>query len=67
MPEHAPKSRRVARFSKRDVTRAIEGVQGAGLNVALVRIDPNGNIQIITGTPQPAPSTAVNPWDGTAL
>jgi hypothetical protein len=47
----------VARFTKRDVTRAIEGVKGAGLNVVQVHIEPSGNIQIITGTP-PSHSSA---------
>jgi len=64
---HAPRSRRVARFTQREVTRAVKGVQDAGLSVAQVRIAPDGSIQVIPGTPQPAPSSTDNPWDGAAL
>ena len=52
--ENAPRSRRVARLTKRDVKRIVEGVlegvRGAGLNVAQVHVEPNGKVQIITGT-----------------
>jgi hypothetical protein len=60
MPAHAPRSRKVARFTKREVTRAIEGVRGAGLDIANihVRVDPDGSIDIeivlvIPGTTPP--------------
>ena len=53
--------RRMQRFTKRDVTRAIEAVQGAGLNVANVRFEPDGSIEVIPvipGTTPPRGSTS---------
>ena len=63
------RSRRVARFTKSDVVRAIEGAESAasGRKVVQLRIGPDGSIDVFLGTPQPAPSTTPNPWDGTAL
>ena len=61
----SPKSRRVARCTKGDLKRAIEVVQSKGLNITQVRIDPDGSIHVITGTPQSVPSS--NPWDGSEL
>jgi hypothetical protein len=57
----------VARFTTRDVTRAANGVQDAGLNVAELRIEPDGSIHITTGTPQPAPSATPNEWERVEL
>ena len=67
MSKHAPRSRRVVRFTERDVTRVIKGAKSSGHNVASIRIAPDGSIEAILGTPQPAASSTVNPWDGAAL
>lgn len=36
-----------ARFTKADVKRAVSGYIAAGLPAPVVRIDPNGNIEIL--------------------
>ena len=51
-------SRRAQRFTKRDVTRAIEAVRGAGLNVANVRVEPDGSIEVIPVIPGKTPPCA---------
>jgi hypothetical protein len=38
---------RAARFTQADVKRAVSGVVAAGVPVGAVRIDPNGNIEIL--------------------
>ena len=60
MPEHArrSRSRKVVRFTKRDITRAIEAVQGAGLNVANIRVEPDGSIEVIPVIPGTTPPRA---------
>jgi hypothetical protein len=50
MSERAPKLRKPPRFSKREVTRLIEGIEGAGRNVASVRIDQDGILHAILVT-----------------
>jgi hypothetical protein len=39
-----------ARFTKADVKRAVSGMVAAGVPVGAVRIDPNGNIEILPAT-----------------
>ena len=67
MPVHATAARRSVRFTKRDLVRAVEVVRAAGLQIASIRIEPDGAILVIPGTPPPVPSSAPNPWDGAAL
>jgi hypothetical protein len=43
------KSRRPVRFTKRDLVRAVEAVMNAGLQIASIRIEPDGTILIIPG------------------
>jgi hypothetical protein len=62
-PEAAPRRvrRRSGHFTKRDVQRAVEAVKAAGLQIAAVRIEPDGTIQVVPG--EPVPAQKPNPWD----
>lgn len=55
--------RRPARFTEADIKRAIAGVKKAGLPIAQVRIDPEGNITVEMGEPTTGHACAVNSWD----
>ena len=63
--ETAVRYRRSVRFTKRDVVRAVEAIRAAGLPIASIRIEPDGAILVIPGTPPPVPCSA-NPWDSDA-
>ena len=60
---------RPAAFCQRDVKRAVKAVQGAGLQVGMVRVEPDGAIIVIIaipGTPPAMPSSGddePNEWD----
>jgi hypothetical protein len=56
--------RRPVRFTKRDLVRAVEAIKATGLQIASVRIEPDGTILVVPGAPPPVPSA--NPWDGAA-
>jgi hypothetical protein len=61
------KTRGPARFKEEDITRAIRAAKRAKMEIAAVRIEPDGTILIIPGTPQPVqppnPFDEPNDWD----
>lgn len=62
-PRSARSTRGPVRFREKDVARAIRGAQKAKISIAAVRIEPDGAILVIPGTPEPVAASAPNPWD----
>lgn len=63
MPRAADaRKREPSRFTQADVQRAIRGATAAGLEIAAVRIDPDGSIHILTTKHQNADDEP-NSWD----
>ena len=50
-----------ARFKQIDVSRAVRGVEAAGIRVGSVQIDPNGRIVILSAAS--VPLQGANSWD----
>jgi hypothetical protein len=63
MTAAARKPRGPARFREKDVARAIRGARAAKIPIAAVRIEPDGSILVIPGTPPAVATSAPNPWD----
>jgi hypothetical protein len=55
------KSRRSAKYDKRDLKRAIVTVHEAGLKIALIRFPPSGGFEVIPAMPEAVASS--NPLD----
>lgn len=53
---------RASRFKQSDLTRAVKGVEAAGMRVGRVEIDANGNIVILSEASAPKVGR-VNSWD----
>jgi hypothetical protein len=52
-----------SRFTQADVTRVIRAAQAAKLDIAVIKIEPDGTILVIPGTPSPVQLSGQNPWD----
>lgn len=52
-----------SRFTQAEVTRVIKATQAAKLEIAAIRIEPDGTILVIPGTPSSVSPCEVNPWD----
>ena len=52
-----------ARFRERDVVRVIKAARKANMPLAAVRIEPDGSILVIPGTPEVVAASSHNPWD----
>jgi hypothetical protein len=60
----SPMSRAPARFTQRDLARAIKGAVAGGLTVQRVEVDKAGKIVVIVGEPGKADAVAPNnSWD----
>ena len=57
-------ARRGVKFRQAEVARALKAAQKAKVPIAAVRIEPDGAILLIPGTPKAVPSSAPTPWDG---
>jgi hypothetical protein len=51
------------RFRRSEMTRAIKGVEAAGLGIARIDIDNDGRITLILGSPEESAEKRPNEWD----
>jgi hypothetical protein len=58
-------TRRPSSFRQRDLTRVVKGVVSAGLRVAGVKVNAQGDIEVVTAdkTSQDLPGQGENEWD----
>jgi hypothetical protein len=55
--------REKCRFRKSEMTRAIKGVEAAGLGIARIDVGSDGRITIVPGTPEATEKRPDNEWD----
>lgn len=55
-------TRRPARVTQADISRAVKGATAAGLSVSKVEIDQDGKIVIVSGEGQPKETTPLDAW-----
>lgn len=63
MASTATSKRGRSRFTQADVAKAIRAARKEKLDIAYVRIEPDGSILIAHGEPVPAAPAEANPWD----
>ncbi len=57
--------RKASKFTKSEITRAVKAATAAGLDIASVKVAPDGTIVIIPGAPsiKVIGEVNTNPWD----
>jgi hypothetical protein len=55
--------RKASKFTKSEIARAVKAAAAAGLDIASVRVEPDGTIVIIHGAPAIKVVGEVNEWD----
>jgi hypothetical protein len=60
---HARRVRGPSRFREADVARAVRAARKANISIAAVRIEPDGSILVIPGTPESVQPSTRNPFD----
>jgi len=55
--------RRSARFKQIELERTVKAMQKAGLDIAAVKVEPDGTFMVIPGMPPSVPPLVPNPWD----
>ena len=56
-------TRRVSKFRQSELSRAIKAVQGAGLHVGRIEIEPDGKIIVSTDVTLNTSDESKNEWD----
>lgn len=59
----ADNARRVARFRQTELERTVKAMRKAGLDIAAVKVEPDGTLIVIPGAPELVPPSKPNPWD----
>jgi len=52
-----------SKFTQADVARAIRAAKKENVDIACIRIEPDGTILIVPGTPAPVAPLEANSWD----
>jgi|SRR5262245_16088185 len=58
------KARRPARFRQAELERTVKALRKTGLEIAAVKVEPDGTLIVIPGVPSSVPTSPANPWDG---
>ena len=54
--------KRRAAFRQADLTRALKAAKNAGVEIASIRVEPDGTIHIVAGGPEPAATNDLDRW-----